>query len=84
MSAEALDGALDEVLDGMLFLEACLAGLAGSGLVLLHLGLVWLVLFRVMSLSLFARICTRFVYTYVDMIVQTVGVQVWDGVPSRH
>ncbi len=30
LSAEALDGALDEVLGGMLFLEACLVGLAGS------------------------------------------------------
>ncbi len=64
LSAEALDGALDEVLGGMLFLEACLVGLAGSGLVLLHLGLVWLVLFRVTSLSLFARICTRFLYMW--------------------
>ncbi len=60
----------------MLFLEACLVGLAGSGLVLLHLGLVCLVLFRESSLSLFARICTGFLYR-MDMIAQTVGVQVW-------
>lgn len=61
---EALDGALDEVLAGMLSLEPCPAGLAGLGLVLLHLGLGWLVLFRVTSLSLFARICTRFLYRW--------------------
>ncbi len=66
----------------MLFLEACLVGLAGSGLVLLHLGLVWLVLFRVTSLSLFARICTRFYicgHDRTDSRCPGLG-----GVPSRH
>ncbi len=49
--------------------------MAGSGLVLLHLGLVWLVLFRVTSLSLLPGYVLDFYI--VDMIVQTVGVQVW-------
>ncbi len=66
----------------MLFLEACLVCLAGSGLVLLHLELVWLVLFRVSSLSLFARICTGFYiggYDRTDSRCPGLG-----GVPDRH
>ncbi len=63
---------------GCCFLRRCLAGLVGSGLVLLHLGLVWLlVLFRVTSLSLFARICTRFLYRWTWSYRQSVFRSGW-------
>ncbi len=66
----------------MLFLEACLAGLVGSGLVLLHLGLVWLVLFRVTSLNLLPGYVLDFYiggHDRTDSLCPGLG-----GVPSRH